>query len=361
MMPYSNTLSAEPAALHQTYGKRFQIVSLCVAAFAAALLAVQPEASISAVLGVAGGYGFGISLVVVIWLALQFIWLRVQQRHDITDTNADDAMTWYKTYFAKVRWGDITCGFVALVLTVSCFTVFKATAIGSNGYGFDALFISWDRAIFGGSDPWRLTHAIAPSAYATKFIDILYHPAFLPMVVGYTVCLAVQGKPELRYTYMVSYLASFVIIGMILAQALHSAGPVYDGILYGDGTDFASLIERLAEQDAAAGPFSAVFAQSYLLQLFQMNETGLGGGISAMPSMHIVLACLWTFAGWHLNRTLGVLTTFYAGLIWFGSVHLGWHYFVDGLVGLLCLAVIWGAAGHLFGLYGARQVIRATT
>ena len=104
---------------------------------------------------------------------------------------------------------------------------------------------------------------------------------------------------------------------------------------------------------------------NYLSTLNQSAEVGLGAGISAMPSMHIVLVLLWLFPAWHLNKYLGIIFTFYTAIIWVGSVHLGWHYFVDGLVSLVVISIIWRVSGHFTGLYGnprsAFQVTRATT
>ena len=349
-MTIQSTSSFADAGDNARVSARFRRVVLVVALFAALLTGLRSDAGVGAVLEVAIGYGIGISLIVAVLLLVQFIWLRLQDKRSMP-TDADP-MDWYRAYLGRIKWGDIAAALIALIVTVSCFTVHKGTVVGSGGYGFDAMFIAWDRAIFAGNDPWVLTHAILPSAFATKVIDIIYHPAFLPMVLGYILCVAAQGKPALRYTYMTAYLASFVLIGMISASALHSAGPIYDGTLFGDGETFQPLVGRLSAQNEIAGPFSAVFAQGYLLQLNELNSSGLGGGISAMPSMHIVLAFLWVFAAFHLNRTLGIVVTIYALIIWFGSVHLGWHYFVDGLVGVIILALIWYVAGRSFGLYG---------
>ena len=341
---------AAPATDHPL-GGRFQTVVGGIAAVAVLLLVLRSDAGFAPVLDVAAGYALGISLVVAIWLLVQFIWIRVQQKRR-TAASPEDPLAWYRAYVAAIRWGDILVALLALIITVSCFTVYKGTVVGSDGYGFDAMFIAWDRALFGGQDPWVLSHEVLSAPALTKLIDFLYHPAFLPMVLGYTVCVAAQGRTALRYTYMTSYLASFVIIGMIMAGALHSAGPVYDGVLFGDGATFGPLIDRLAAQNEAAGPFSAIFAQGYLLRLNELGGSGLGGGISAMPSMHIVLAFLWVLPAWHLNRVLGAIVTVYATVIWIGSVHLGWHYFVDGLVGVALLVPIWYVAGRIFGLYG---------
>lgn len=337
---------------------RFRIAAAGTALVASALQMLQSDAPASAVLNIAAGYGMAITVIVLFLILIQFIWGGFWH---ILGLRGDGSIVWYRAFASRVQWRDVVVSLAALMATVSSFTVYKSTVVGSRGYGYDAMFIAWDRALFAGNDPWVLSHAILSSPYATKVIDILYHPAFLPMVLGYIVCVAARARPALRYTYMASYLASFVIVGMIAANALSSAGPVYDGVLFGDGKTFAPLIARLAAQNEAAGPFVAVFGQEQLLFRYERGLIGMGGGISAMPSMHIVLAFLWVFPAWHLSRVLGVIVTIYAAIIWIGSVHLGWHYFVDGLVGVLMLAVIWYIAGRSFGLYGRAQVIRATT
>lgn len=333
------------------YSRRFQTLALSVACIAAALALIQPNAGPSDVFGIAQGYGLGVTVLVIMWLLLQLIWVSLRSMATAKSNVTSATTPHYRVHFANTRWGDIAVALSSLILTISCFSVFKAVAVGNGGYGFDEMFIAWDRAIFGGNDPWTLTHALLGSAFATKVIDFLYHPAFLPMVLGYIACVSMQGKPALRYTYMASYLVGFLIIGMLMANALHSAGPAYDGTLFGDGTTYAPLREQLAAHNAEAGPFAAVFAQQYLLNLHQTDGIGFGGEISAMPSMHIVLAALWMLAGWHINRVLGMVLTVYTATIWLGSVHLGWHYFVDGLIALLVLGVIWYATGRYFGLY----------
>jgi hypothetical protein len=80
-------------------------------------------------------------------------------------------------------------------------------------------------------------------------------------------------------------------------------------------------------------------------------ETHLGkkimfaGGISAMPSLHVALAVLFACAGFACHRAAGWAMTAFAFVIWFGSVHLGWHYAVDGLIGGALAVVLWKVAG----------------
>lgn len=65
------------------------------------------------------------------------------------------------------------------------------------------------------------------------------------------------------------------------------------------------------------------------------------GGISAMPSLHVATAVLFALTAWRIHWVLGVLFWFYALVIQMGSVHLGWHYAVDGYVGATVALVIW--------------------
>ena len=248
------------------------------------------------------------------------------------------------------RLTEIGIAFLALVTVVTSMTVFKTTIVGAAGYHWDLTFAAADRAIFG-TDPWRISHAVFDQSWMTDVLDRLYHPLFMPMVLGYILCLVLPGHPALRRTYMGSYLVAWVLIGMALAWAFSSAGPVYEEILWGDGTTYAALVERLAAQEAETRPLYALRAQAYLLAAQQNGLSQFGGGISAMPSMHVVLAALWAFAGWHLSRVLGAVLTVYTALIWVGSVHLGWNYAVDGIVSLAVLAAIWWSVGRLVGLY----------
>ena len=131
--------------------------------------------------------------------------------------------------------------------------------------------------------------------------------------------------------------------------------------IYGDGQTFAPLIDRLAAQSAEMPQIRAVRLQDYLLRIHETDGVGFGSGISAMPSMHIVLVLIWMFAAWHIHKVIGLVMAAYTATIWIGSVHLGWHYFVDGLVSLVVIWALWRVVGTSFGLYQRPQVIRATT
>ena len=296
---------------------------------------------------------FALSMLFIHFLAINLLAF-------VKGTRPQNTLRWYMDYFNAARVGDLLFGTISPVVVLACFTTYKAKVIGADGYAFDQTFVDWDRLIFGGRDAWEVTHSLLPNPFFTKAIDILYHPTFTILLLGYLVCLVGHAKPALRYTYMLSYLASFILIGMVMAHALSSAGPIFDGTLFGDGKTFSGLQARLDAQNQIAGPFVFAFSKQYLLNLYEAGQADLAGGISAMPSMHVVLAGLAVLGTLHVSRIAGVIFLVYAIIIWIGSVHLGWHYFVDGLVGLTALALIWITIGRMMRLYGP-QTTRATT
>jgi hypothetical protein len=86
----------------------------------------------------------------------------------------------------------------------------------------------------------------------------------------------------------------------------------------------------------------------------------IGSGISAMPSVHNALAALFAMASFKLNRIAGWLLTFYAAFIWIGSIHLGWHYALDGIVAIALTFGIWHVCGRIADrlehpLFGAQR------
>jgi hypothetical protein len=118
--------------------------------------------------------------------------------------------------------------------------------------------------------------------------------------------------------------------------------------LVGPSPSFDELMRRLADlQAASGGKFTAFNSQAMLLEARGSPHLSIGGGISAMPSVHNGLAVLFAIAAFNINRIVGWLFAAYALLIWIGSIHLGWHYALDGIVSVVLTVLIWGAMGKV--------------
>jgi hypothetical protein len=84
----------------------------------------------------------------------------------------------------------------------------------------------------------------------------------------------------------------------------------------------------------------------------------VGGGVSAFPSLHVALPLLGACAAWPRMRWLAWGLLGYAIVLWIGTVHLGWHYAVDGEASALLIYPIWWLSGWLTMGRGA-EAIRA--
>ena len=215
-------------------GRRFRAAAAAIAVIAFALVMVETDASISDMTSVGRVYTSSMT-VLAICILLVRVCLDLIVRIVASRLGRSAQMRAAPAVLARINWRDIVTALFALSITATSFTVYKTLHISETGYDWDPLFIAWDRAFFLGHDPWEISHSLFSSANATRIIDHLYHGAFMPMIVGYLFCVALHDKPALRYTYMLCYLGGFVLVGMLMAAWLSSAGPIYDGQIYGDG------------------------------------------------------------------------------------------------------------------------------
>jgi hypothetical protein len=240
---------------------------------------------------------------------------------------------------------------LSCILVVASFNAFKQMLLPLAGFSYDPLFAALDRQLAFGTDPWRLTHALFGSAVMTRLIDALYHGWFVPMTLGITVC-AFVADARLKAQYVLAYVLSWILIGCGLAWLLPSAGPCFYGRFVEGADVFAPLMSQLGGIDAALAADGGRGLQAFvnmngLIANFASDRLVLGGGISAMPSMHNAMSVLFALGAMRMHRRLGWAMWAYAFAIWIGSVHLGWHYALDGLVAAAAVVPIWLACGML--------------
>jgi len=131
------------------------------------------------------------------------------------------------------------------------------------------------------------------------------------------------------------------VLGTVIAGVGMSAGPGFYQRVTGE-TRFQALTDFLADDHRGLGSLRAM---DVLWSAYRQGVVGWGTGISAFPSMHLAVSTLLTLAAFRLHRLLGWAFVAFTGAILFGSVHLGWHYAVDGYVSIVCTTLIWFAVG----------------
>ena len=84
-----------------------------------------------------------------------------------------------------------------------------------------------------------------------------------------------------------------------------------------------------------------------LLMSFEQGQYGLGRGITAMPSMHVALCMFYFLFARQVNRWAGYFFFAFMLVIMTGSVHLAYHYALDGYVSIVLVTGIWMATKPL--------------
>ena len=244
-----------------------------------------------------------------------------------------------KTYLItdKERLSSGLIAAVSIIFFAAVFTFVKNAIPLLNPFSWDVTFADMDRALHGGYDPYVLLDPVFGNPFMTKLADTSYSVWFLLVYFfAFTSCVD-KENPTRRNTFLIAFVLCWIIGGSVLATILSSVGPVYFEA-FGFGEQFEPLMTSL-EEIGRIVPLTALELQALLLDGYQSG--GDLRGISAMPSMHLALSWLIAFQAFHYRKIFGWMMVAFAILIQFSSVHLGWHYAIDGYLGFVIAIVCW--------------------
>ena len=233
------------------------------------------------------------------------------------------------------RFGFFAMGVLLVGFQIAVLNWLKVEMPLTVGFTADAALARADALLFR-TDPWRITHALF--GWATSFIDRAYVTWGAAKFATVFIVLALPNSP-LRSRCIVTYF--LVAAGGSLGQYLApSAGPVFYELL--------GLGDRFRELPVA--PWMDV-TRSYLWADYLRSGGHVGSGISAFPSLHVAMAVWIALVIRAYQPRFQAIGWAYFSMILLGSVHLGWHYALDGIA---AVALAW------FAWFAAKRITRRT-
>jgi hypothetical protein len=241
----------------------------------------------------------------------------------------------------------VFAGMFFLRVLMTTFLGFKRAIPEFQPYGpRDVQIARLDHLLHGGADPWTLLQPLLGHPWITAAIDLVYVRTWYFASVLALVALTFWLRGGRRTQFLLAFAGTWVFLGIVVATALSSVGPCYYDRVVGGPSSFTPLMTYLRTVDGAH-VLDALGLQEQLWQAYVTGDRGLVAGISAMPSLHVAMPTLFAVASWHRMRALSIAFWAYAALIFVGSVHLGWHYAVDGYASVLLVFPVWWASGQI--------------
>ena len=215
-------------------------------------------------------------------------------------------------------------GFILAGLNLCAFMRVKPLLNRFIPFTADPFLARVDRAIFFGHDGAKLL-----SWFNTDALAIFYSRAWFTFLVVALLVTLFRPPSREKTRLILVYFALWTFAGPLIHLLMPAAGPLfYKAIGYGNHFEYLDK------------PGQLLNLRDYLWRSYVSGEAGPGAGISAMPSMHVATTAWAAFAIRQLwpKTTIAVVavTIFILSL----SVALGWHYLVDGLVGVLSMVVL---------------------
>jgi hypothetical protein len=236
---------------------------------------------------------------------------------------------------------------------LASFTAAKSGMQGLIGFRFDLAFAKADAIIFG-TDPWRLTHALL-GPWSTSIIEFFYVQVWVTALVYSKALIPLFADRRVVWTYFTAMLLTWFLGGFVAAYLLSAAGPTFANLA---DPETAARFLPLKQQLIGTLPPDSSFLRgpAYLQEANSSGSTYYGGGISAMPSMHIAAVSLYVLAArgtrWHLPACA------FAVIIFIGSIHSGYHYAVDGFAAAAIAYGCWRASERLYASQSCKFVER---
>jgi hypothetical protein len=279
---------------------------------------------------------FSTAFAVTFLCALGFVFIEVAK---LARIRADDPIptVWIKL---KPRLPLLALPGIALPLFLIGFTTAKSAIPFLVGYTWDAFWADTDRLIFR-EDVWELTQGLIGTS-TLWFWQWFYTVGWGAALFFSAGAVTLYARPRTVAIFFTAMFATWFFGGWLMAYCFSAAGPVFAHLFEPSlGDRFEPLRHALAANlgDGAIGE-----TQAYLQSAAYSHIVLKGGGISAMPSMHLGAVSIYVL-GARGTKWLLPAIVFWA-IIFTGSAYFGYHYWVDGIVAAAVAWLCWGLSAR---------------
>lgn len=250
-------------------------------------------------------------------------------------------------YFTPTR---ISNGFHAVIfmtLYMVGYTFIKRAIPHAVPFQWDMSLMALDQTLHFGTHPYQWLAPLLDHPWITFVLNVNYNGWFFVMFMLWFWQGFHGQDTELRQRFLLGFTLTWFLGTCVLGTLFSSVGPCFYGKLLPNEPDpYVPLMQYLA----TASEHYPIWSLAIMDELWKNYQTGHGvvNGISAMPSMHVGTSVLFAMLGFTSgHRWIGILLSIFAALIFIGSIHLGWHYAIDGYAGAAVAGFGWWLAGRL--------------
>jgi PAP2 superfamily len=248
-------------------------------------------------------------------------------------------------------------------ITAVAFSYLKSALPVLQPFYLDPLLHDWDTRLHFGVEPWRILQPLLGYTWVTYLINLGYTMWFFVLQAALVLQSGAIGDRRTRMQFLLTMALSWALIGSLAATLMSSAGPCYYGLVVGGDNPYAPLMAYLrgVGDNLTIGdvklPFAVLFLQDLLWQGLSTSDHGIGKGISAAPSMHVASSWIVWRLCWTMGRKAKIAGSLFLAMIFIGSIHLGWHYALDGYIAIAIAWMIWRAVGWLLKVPQVRTLL----